>query len=108
VISTLWSFEAAGTPCLGGDHPLICPGISCFVFSHTDFRPIIWVTWTAKVDVCSIARSLPRKRDSMRFTLSDGLGPLRGPYTSHVLLTYVAELLGEDEELAPDDYSPAR
>jgi hypothetical protein len=25
----------------------------------------------------------------------------RGPYTSHVLLTYVAELLGEDEDWLP-------
>ena len=39
--------------------------------------------------------------------LSDGLGPLRGPYTSHVLLTYVAELLRITRPGA-DDYSPAR
>jgi hypothetical protein len=30
-----------------------------------------------------------------------GLGLPEGPYTSHVLLTYVAELLGEDEDWLP-------
>jgi hypothetical protein len=42
------------------------PAISCFGFSLTGFRPIIWVAWMPKVDVCSMARRLPRRQEGLR------------------------------------------
>ena len=56
----------------GGEHPLTCPAISCFVFWLTGFRPISWATWIVRVGGCSTPRGRPRKQDSVPWTCGGG------------------------------------
>ena len=59
-ISTSASFGLVGTASFENGRPLISPVISCIASWRIGCRRITWVTWTASVGGCSIARDLPR------------------------------------------------
>jgi hypothetical protein len=78
VNSTLERFESAGTHCFGGKRLHTYPDIFCFVFLLIEFKPIICATWTAKVDVCSIAQN-PRTRPDSGRRIWAGIPEYFGP-----------------------------
>ena len=54
------SLRARWHTVFGGDPPLTCRAISCFVFWPIGFRPIVSAIWIPRADGCSMVRDHPK------------------------------------------------
>ena len=61
----------------GGGRTLSCPDTSCFVFWRTGFRPMCWVIWTARANVCSTVQCRPKDAGQRAVELARHTSPLR-------------------------------
>jgi len=53
-------FEAIDITYSGGDHTPTCPATSCSAFWRIGCKPMCWVIWMARANVCSTVRCLLR------------------------------------------------